>query len=159
MSTYQVVHFSFCTGCNTNFINYSTLKPDCILKNHHLLDGNVIKCNLKEFIMETNSQSCVCHKTGSIFRFINLDTGVIIKREDNIIKELYDMEQEEFKKHAKRLLLQQEWKKELETNEEYKCTKCNQFFYQPLKDDFDKVCPGCNSKRRRRGKDTDERKE
>ena len=55
------------------------------------------------------------------------------------------MDREQFSRNSKRLRLQKEWEEELKTNDDYKCQKCKQYFYQPLSDEIEKICPICEN--------------
>lgn len=151
MSNYEVAYFSYCTGCSKSFEHYSDLDQDALLRNHKLVEGNVITKHVLKFVVSTHSISCDCYKTGLDGRQILIDKGVIVDKKHDIIQQMFQMGREEFSRSAKRIRLQREWKKELETNEIYKCLDCDQTFYQPLSDELDKICPSCEMNKFKRG--------
>ncbi len=151
MSEYKVLYFSYCTGCNKLFEHYSELNQDALLKDYAFLDGNVITGYVDSFITTKERNICDCYKTGLDGRQIFFDKGVILGQKYDVIREIFQMDREEFSRSAKRIRLQREWKEELETNEMYKCLDCGQSFYQPLSDELDKICPPCEMEKHKRG--------
>lgn len=151
MSSYKVIYFSYCTGCGREFEHCSELDQDALLTHYGLLKGNIIIACVDNFLVSKDSRKCECYKTGLGGKYFFLDKGVIVNQKYDLIQEIFQMDRKDFSKNAKRIKLNQEWKKELETNEMYKCLECDQPFYQPLSEEIEKICPSCGGEKYKRG--------